>query len=261
MNKPELSILMAGFRAHKWKEVYDSILRSTKRTFEFVIVSPHETLPPELKQYGNIRHFQDFGSPMRAGQIAACMAQSDVWVYLMADDGVYLNDAIDNNVNLLYSMGDNYKNVVVCPYFEGPNGYRKVYQPNEYYLINYHDASRAPVPNNWIGFNNTIIYRKFFEELGGWDCKYETCPMGLVDLAIRAQRNGANAALTNVPIIDFDWCPGDSGDHGPIFYGQTQHDEPLYKETYKNGMDCLPIKIDMMNWKNAPSVWERRFKK
>ncbi len=157
-------------------------------------------------------------------------------------------------------MGDNYKNVAVCPYYEGPNGYSKVRQPREYYLLNYHDSTRTCIPDSWYGFNKTILYRKFFEELGGWDCKYEACPMSLADLAIRAQRFGANVQFTNIPIIDCDWCPVDSGDHSQIFNAQTQFDQPLYKESFKDGIDHLPIKIDLMNWKSAPAFWHRRYK-
>jgi len=261
-SKPEISIPMAALRPHKWEIVYNSIKSSTNRSFELVIVSPEKKLPESLLQYNNIRHFQDFGSPMRAAQIAMILCESDIICGLMADDGEYLPGAIDRNVDLFLSMGNDYKNVLVCKYLEGINGGYKHYQPDAYYLLNYHDSTRIKnIPDNWLGMNNVIMYRKLFEELGGWNCEFEACPMGLADLAVRSNRYGANIQLNHEPIVDFDWFPypGDCGDHGPIYFGQTEHDQPLYAEIYSKDLNDIPIKIDLMNWKKSPSVWKRRF--
>jgi len=41
MTKPEISILMPAIRPQNWTKVYESILSSTRRSFELVIVGPH----------------------------------------------------------------------------------------------------------------------------------------------------------------------------------------------------------------------------
>ena len=243
---------------HIWLNIYNSILCATQRNFELIIVHPHNDIPNEILQYKNIKFFKDCGPPMRCAQIAATLAEGKVLNILPADDGVYLPNTIDQGIDALYKMGDNYKNVVSVQYYEGLVGH-KIKQPREYYQLNYHDATKLScIPNGWIGFNNGFIYRKYFEELGGWDCRYETAPMGLADLAIRIQRDKGNIVLEDIMLLDYDWFPGDTGDHKPIFDAQIQRDQPFYQQIYKNGYDNLPIKINIDNWKNSPKIWTRK---
>lgn len=259
MSIPLLSICMTAFRKEKWYGFYQSILNATTIDFELIIVSPHQSLPDELRQYTNIKHLQDFGPPMRCAQIAASLAEGEILNILPADDGLYLPNSIDEGLKDFFSLEPKnyYKNVLCVQYIEGQPGH-KIRQPNEYYLLNYHAATRLNcIPNHYIGLNNGFIYRKYFRELGGWDCRYETCPLGLADLAIRIQRDGGNMALSELLLLDYDWYPADSGDHKPIFDAQTQYDEPLYHKLYdEEGYN--KIKIPIENWKKSPAVWSRR---
>lgn len=259
MSQTELSIAMTAFRREKWLKFYESILWSTKREFELIIVSPHHELPEELKQYNNIIHVQDKGSPMRCAQRAASLATGKVLNVLPADDGVYLPGAIDQGIDMLYSLGGKLKDVVSVQYLEGPKG-QKIRQPREYYQLNYHAATRLKcIPDQWIGLNNGFLYTEYFKLLGGWDCRYETAPMGLADLAIRIQRDKSNMMLADIMLLDYDWFPGDTGDHKPIFDAQTEHDEPLYQSIYEDGLDKLSIEIaNSFSWQNSPETWTRR---
>ena len=45
---PEISIILPSIRTERLEKLYDSILASTKRTFELVIVGPY-ALPDKLK--------------------------------------------------------------------------------------------------------------------------------------------------------------------------------------------------------------------
>lgn len=258
MKIPELSIAITAFRKDKWYDFYQSILWATNRSFELIIVSPHETLPDALKQYDNIIHIQDRGAPMKCAQRAASVANGRILNILPADDGLYLPGSIDAGVDALLKMGGNLKDVVSVQYLEGPRG-QKIRQPREYYQLNYHAATRLHcIPDSWIGLNNGFLYTNYFKQLGGWDCRYETAPLGLADLAIRIQRDKGNIVLVDIILLDYDWFPGDTGDHKPIFDAQTQHDEPLYQEYYKDGLNNLPINIDLNNWQNADEIWNRR---
>src|SRR3990167_209175 len=158
----KLTILMAGFRKEKWNRVYKSIFDSTdgKVDFELVIVSPHSELPEELKDKKEILHFQDFGSPSRAAQIAGIKATGDILCFLMSDDCIFLPHTIEDSIGIFQSLEYNIKNVLVCTYFEGPNKYLKNFQSNEYYTLNYHKATKLDcLPNNWVGVNQAFMYK------------------------------------------------------------------------------------------------------
>ena len=256
--KPELSILMAGFRKEMWARVYDSILQSTSRSFELVIVSPHEILPDELRQYSHIKHYRDFGSVSRAAQLCTILAEGKVLFTLIADDGVFLPNSLDVGLDALYKMGDSVKNIVVGKYLEGEPG-NKVHQPDEYYLLNYHKATRTNVPDIFWGLNNGLIYREYFEQTGGYkSVEFEVAPLMLADWAIRAQADGANFKFLNLVFADFHWIPGDKKGHNEIHEAQGEHDEKVYRKMYKNGYQQVPVKIDQNSWKQAPSRWARR---
>ena len=258
--KPELSVLMAGFRMEMWSKVYASILNATSRNFELVIVSPHETLPEGLRQYSNVKHYRDFGSVSRAAQLCGILAEGKVLFTLMADDGVFLPNSLDMGLDELYAMGDSIKNIVVGKYLEGQAGSEKIHQPNEYYLLNYHEATRTNIPDTFCGLNNGLIYREYFEQTGGYkSVEFEVAPLMLADWAIRAQADGANFKFLDLLFADFNWIPGDAEGHSEVAHAQVDSDEKVYKKMYKKGYRQIPIKIDQNSWKQAPSKWARRY--
>lgn len=170
--KPEISITMGGIRPERWEKVYDSIVRSTHRTFELIIVGPYG-LTPALQEKRNVKYVKDFGSPMRAYNIAAELAEGKVITW-HADDGLFFDEALDEGVDLLYSMGDNEKNVVIAKYFEGQNYSGADAHPDAYYKL-CNAYPRSPyIPVDWWIFNIAIMHRSFYERLGGFDCKFQS---------------------------------------------------------------------------------------
>src|SRR5690349_654772 len=202
MNKPEISIVLPGIRRDNWKKLYDSIEESTKRTFELIIVGPTE--PPPSLNVKSVKFFKDLGNPVRASNIAASLAEGKLITWA-ADDGVYIPSALDNNINLLYSMPDKgilgtFGNVVVAKYYEGET---KILQPDYYFKINGADCTRSPqIPDHWWIFNVAIMYRKYFDYLKGWSPLFEVCPMAHTDMAIRAQDAGSEVLMSNYPLLD-----------------------------------------------------------
>jgi len=264
MNKPEISIILPAIRQQWWDRFYDSILISTKRTFELIIVGPYP-LTEKLQSLGNVKYVKDFGSPVRASNIAASLCEGKV-VTWGGDDAWYLENTIDTHVDMLYSMGPETNNVVVAKYFEGQEGSidRTTLQPDSYYLINNADCTRSPhIPDDWWIFNAGYLYREFFEFMGGWDCKFEANAMAHTDFAIRAQFMGANVKMSGIAHVCGDHMPGNSGDHMPISVSQIDNDIPLLQSKYRdqNWRTNVDMRIDMDNWKKAPPVWERRFKR
>jgi hypothetical protein len=259
----ELSIILPSIRKNKLERVYNSILASTKRSFELIVVGPFE-LPGCLQYKDNVKYAKDLGSPVRCSNIGAMMAEGK-YIKWFADDAVYLPDSIDNNIDELEKMPFNIKNVVTHGYFEGVDGTQKNLQPNSYYKLgNGPSLMRSPYLNpDWWLFNTVIMHREFFDELGAWDCRFETPFVAHTDLAVRAQELGAIMKWTKYQISDTDWMPGRSGDHAAIHDGQLDHDEPLFSNLYRNPTWKLtrPLRLDIMNWKDSPAIWKRRFSK
>lgn len=256
--KPEISIIMPAIRPHKWERVVESIALSTKRPWELIIVSPYP-LPVSLQTLPHVKYIKDFGSPMRASQIGSLFCEADIIFFLMADDAVFLPEALDKTLDEFKAMTPNTKNVVINKYTEGVDGTNKVLQDDNYYKVNGADCTRSPcVPDDFWIFNTGVMYREFFETLGGWDCRFEACPMGLTDFAIRAQFAGAVVKMCQIQILDVGHMPGTSGDHAPIHYAQILHDQPLFHALYKYKSLEPIINIDQMNWRRAPAFWKKR---
>ena len=257
---PEISIILPAIRPNKWIRLYNSILQSTRREFELIIVSPYP-LPEGLLAVRNVKYVKDFGSPMRASNIGALLCEGEL-VTWAADDAVFLEGSLDNNIDILYSMEPkSIKNVVVSKYFEG-EGEEKPLQPDSYFKINGAPPTSSPhVDENWWIFNVAILYRSFFEELGGWDCSFQACPMGHTDMAVRAQSEGAIVKMTEFPLLDCGHMPGTTGDHAPIHHAQLGDDEPLFQQRYRDPSwkEKVLNHININNWKKSDSVWNKRF--
>lgn len=242
-----LSIILPSIRPHNLEKLYNSI---RCRDFELVIVSPYD-LPENLKQHKNIKYVRDWGSPARAQQIGAVVSEGDIITW-MADDAVYIRE-LDSLVDDLRTKHE--KTVFCYKYSEGGS---LIYHDECYKLKNvYPDYKRIPyVKDNWWIFNVSFMHRSFFDELGGWDCEYEATSPAHTDLALRAQVDGAEAFMFNMSILECTHMMTTTGDHAPIHYAHTQHDEELY--CTKNQNPTVRIALD--NWKRAPKVWARRFK-
>ena len=194
---------------------------------------------------------------MRASQIAASMCEGELVTWI-ADDGILLPDSLDKNIDLLRSMGDNNKNVVVTKYYEGKNGTEKPLQPDNYFKLNGSDWTSSPfISKEWWLFNVAIIHRTFFEELGGWDSLYEGTFYSHADMAVRAQYLGANVKMSDFPLLN---CDHEQLDHAPIESAQIIHDKPLFQSRYRNPSWTMgEMRLDINNWKDSSAVWKRRF--
>jgi len=260
-DKPEISVILPSIRPERLIHFYDSLKKSTRRNFELIIVSPYP-LPIELECYRNIKYVRDFGNPSRAQNIALLLCESPI-VTWQADDAIMIEEAVDKHIEILLSMGDDKKNVVVAKYREGKTGSsdREKLHSDNYFMVSGSPASSPYLnPNYWL-FNVAFMYREFVEELGGFDSRYEGTWSSQTDLAIRAQAVGAKVVMSGMPCMVCDHMPGSSGDHKPIYECQTFHDEPLLQQTYRNPYwtsNASPS-INIMNWKHSQTVWQRRF--
>ena len=104
MSKPEISIILPGIRRELWDRFYESISISTKRTFELIIVGPYP-LTEKLESLTNVKYVKDFGSPVRASNIAASICEGKV-INVSSVDLKRLNATRDRKVQkieLLFS--------------------------------------------------------------------------------------------------------------------------------------------------------------
>lgn len=248
---------MPAIRVENWTKVFESIHNSTKRSFELIIASPYD-LPLELKNYKNIKIVKDWGSPTRASQMAALLIEGKYVFPTHSDDSLFINDAIDKNLDLLISKGDSHKNVVVAKYSESSSyTHSERYQDDDYYkLANAYKTDPRFVNKEWWIYNTVFLHSKYFLEMGGFDCTFQACPYGHADLAIRCQSDGADTSLSPHPII---MCDHGQNDHRPIEVSQVYEDAPIFNERYSKSIDNSKIKIDLMNWKNSPQIWRHRF--
>ena len=263
-DKPELSVVLPGNHPHLWTKVYNSIIGATTRSFELIVVTPMgATVPPWFWYSPNIKVIKDYGSPVRAHAIGATLAEGKLITWI-PDDGEFAPAGLDAAIDKLYEMGTDHKNIVTYKFTEN----EKVYT-DEYYKINFHKGENGEgiaseyISDDYYLLNHCIIYRDYYEELGGIDCSYEGTAMAYVDFSIRAQHNGASVHLLGgIPILNCSQYTDGDTRHSHVEKAQKEHDEPAYFETYKasNWRETVVPKLNVFNWKESPVAWPRKYK-
>jgi len=219
--KVDITILVPAIRKERWVHLYNSIKESTKRSFELIIVGPHN-LPDELQRKINVKYIKDFGNPVRASQIGSLIAEGK-YIFWASDDGTFQKGALDKAMDCLENQENKSINdVVISNYREGGQA-----QSDDVLRLNVAYPKTPYIPDEWYQFNVATMYTEFFHQLGGYDCSFEACPLAYADISARAQRAGANILLLNEVILDCTHMPGTTGDHAPIHYAHLQHGQTL----------------------------------
>jgi hypothetical protein len=251
-----LTVLCPGIRTANWERLYNSIIDAYKGSWEIIFIGPYG-LPDTLKntRLKNVRLINDWGTPMRCQQRGLTEATGE-YITWAADDGVFLPESLTVAMNKV--KGKDYKTIVMGKYTEG-TGDKSAMTNNHYYYLNNHDACNLPfVPKESLMLNVGIVSRQLLNELGGWDCQFEVCPMAYNDFAIRAKRYGAEIIIQDELMFKCSHLPGHDGDHGPIHDGQIWNDQPLFTLIYADKKAEQRIIIPLNNWKDSPSKWQRR---
>lgn len=260
----DLSVIVPSIRMGNLKRLYDSVGKSFSGSFEFIIITPYD-VPKTLQEKTNIKIIKDFGSPVRCMQIGLINCTGD-YITWAADDGFYLDGSLDIAFNKIKEVGENH--VVIGKYYEGGEGLSVVNMPqshvmnsSNYYKVNFHDSSRSKfISDDCFMIMVGIVSRKVLFDIGGWDCRFEVCPMAFVDQSVRLFNYGCTFSFQNETMFRCGHMPGHEGDHGPVHDGQVLCDQPLFQQIYGNpeSKDRKIINID--NWKESPEKWTRRFK-
>lgn len=247
----KVSIFLPTIRPYLLEKWYDSLEKScNKHSFEVIFCGPYD-IPHTLRRKNNVKFIKDFGSPTRAGQIAAINANGD-YLYHTTDDVLFFPnvisdelDSIQGNeiVGMRYREGQNYSgNTLDNTYWYSPNAY-----PN-----------LRGVNNTWGICVHFLMCNKIFIKYGGFDCRWQYLNHAGHDLLFRIQQNeNIKYILSKNEICSADWTPGTMGDHGPVHFAQTEDDAPLFIQEWcvKNTRKCVPLN----NYQNQPEIWKRRF--
>jgi len=270
MDKYDLSVLMPAIRVEKWIDMYNSISKSFHGKWELIIITSKE-LPKELKNRTNVKRINSRRSPMGKQQEGLCQAKGK-WITVVSDDSSWIPGTLDA---IFKEMGDpGYKHITVMKYLEGkefefPNWYLEEMEEDmrfktnydfmkadKYYFTGTHDSSKMPgiSPNSPI-LSVAITSRKLLEEIGGWDCRFQSQAMGNIDLAARIMNYGCTFTIEDIVVSKCGYMKQDTGDHGPIHFAQIEDDQPLLDKIYEYETERTIINLD--NWKESPEIWER----
>lgn len=252
-----LSVLVPGIHPDNWQTLYDSVGSACKYNWEIIFISPYD-LPEEMKNLKNVKHIKDWGTPIKCQQRGLLAAKGD-WVTWAADDGKFLPNSINISFEKLTGRDINDRTLVMGKYFEGL-GDNQHMMGTDYYILSRHKASFSPwLPAHYLMLNVGIVTRKLLLSVGGWDCQFEVCPMAYNDLAVRLQNYGCKFIVQDEMMFMCGHTPLDQGDHGPIHFAQTEHDEPLFKEIYGVQKSIDRVRVSLDTWQDCPDKWERRF--
>lgn len=253
----KLSILLSGIRPSNWQKFYDSILESYHGEFELIIVTPFEMpyIGKALKDTTHVRFIQDWGSPMRCYQIGLVNAIGK-YVTWGADDGVFMPNALDIAVK---TLEETVNCVVVGKYTEGNPNNDEMNKIDYYYPARHSATNVEYMPYDCLMLMEGILPKELMYEVGGWDTKFECCPMGFIDLSIRLYHKGIKFIFQNEILFKCSHMPGMDGDHAPVHLGQTLSDIPRFQLMYSQQKSESRINIELDNWKSSDAQWKRRF--
>lgn len=250
----DITVLCPGIRTENWQKLYNSIDQSfTIGTWEIIFISPY--LLPDVLELDNVKIIKSMASPIVCQQMGLVEAKGD-YITWAADDGVFVPGALDIAHNL---SGKKDNTIVMGKYIEGGNDGAMCMAGDDYYILNKHDGSLLPHHNNTWMLNVGLVPRQMLLGIGGWDCRFEVCPMAYNDLAVRLQNDGVEFIIQNEIMYTCDHMPGETGDHKPIHNAQIKHDQPLFRSIYCRKDSVERKAIPFNNYKDQPERWIRRF--
>lgn len=253
----KLSVVCSGYRVENFRKLYDSIKESFSQDFELVICGPYA---PDWQE-DNFIFIQDYGSPARCCQ-RALLSASGEWVSFAWDDGNYLPGALDRVYKTLTSHDG--RIAVVGKFYEVVHSEKdrdwvaEAQRKDDLYYIKTHNEARSDnFPYNYVIFGPGMINRDDLMKIGGFDTRYETYAIALLDISVRLQLDGVQGLLEPEPVFTCGWSYGLPG-HEAVMDAYNVNDKGMYQSKYR-GSDFGDIVMSVDNWRNSPARWSRRF--
>jgi hypothetical protein len=250
---PVLSIVVPGIRCERWLELYQSIAKSLEsNNFELILVGPWKPIHSELTNSG-VKFISSYRSPNACQQIGAMYAEGK-YIKFEADDCLFTPHALRATVD---ALEEGNADAILTKYGEGGE-----VLDSARYMYGASYPSSPYIDPTWVIFNSAIYKRKFFESVGGFDCRFDVPCLGHADIGARIWRLGDdNRRLLwydVMPVCSCTHLPNRTGDHWAIHDSQQQYDEPLFRTKW-NQLQAPSSVINFDNWKKTEKVWKRRF--
>jgi hypothetical protein len=250
-----LSVIIPGIRPENWVAIYHQLNDSISPfNFELICVGPN--LPPnELTEYKNFKYIKDFGTPSRCLQIGSEFVEGEFLCWV-PDDAIIEKSALYESLEFMYK-NSNENDGMCLLYSEGVDYTGDQHLTPEYWVgVTHRDQRHAQVNPSWKIAPVFLYRKKLFDELGGLDCRFEHVNMNTHDLAYRVQHLGGTIHMSPRKILGVSWVENQK----VITEAYYENDSPLFAELY-NKPEFPRVIIDKNNWKESPSIWERRFNK
>lgn len=248
----KLSVFMPTIRVDLLNKWYQSLLTACGDIdFEVVTCGPFKP-PEELLNLENFKWIEDFGCPTRAAQIAASNCVGEL-LYHTVDDVLFYPNELSNESKRIDLNNDE---IVAMRYREGEGQAGELF-PSYYWYSDLAYKDFGGVKGVWGSCVHFLMKRDLFLEFGGFDCSFEYLNHSTHDLLYRLQNTKpVKYVLSNNEICTADWQPETTGDHAPIHYAQTEHDQFLFRGMW----DTLNRQgsVNLHNWKSVPPIWGRR---
>jgi hypothetical protein len=230
---------------------------SKKHTFEIIFVGPYG-LPIELQPIHNVKYIKDFGCPSRCLQLGSYFAEGEYLAWC-SDDCRIISDKFDEAIEYFdKNLSEN--DCMNMRYSEGANFTGTQHNQAEYWIARTHTDLRFDgVKENWKIAPIFMYKRQSFYKYGGIDCRFEHVNMNTHDLSFYIQEKGWKIIDSPSRVFQFDHQPHKS-DYPPILISYIENDRPLFYNLYKNLDAAKNRNINFENWRNADSIWKRRFK-
>lgn len=256
--KYDLSLLVPGINIQLWETLYAQMQQACKKySWEIIFCGP-EPLPTSLYRVSNIKFIKDMGTPTRAFQLSSLLKEGEFLAYC-PDDSYIIENTIDECIDLLHSEDvDREKDIICLQWFEATN---HAWQPRskDWYTSSYHGSLRLPgVHPEWKIPCNMMMSSRYYDFLGGIDCRFEHMNMNLHDLMFRAQRNKSIVHFS--PNIVLNQSIEHRDYHHPIEQAYREVDLPLFQQLYssKETVEHTPISL-VPNLSVTENIWRRRY--
>lgn len=256
MATPILTIIVPSIRADSLPKLLSTIPGSMgDYSYELIIIGPNSTERPDgHPQLMEFTWIEDYGSPSRCVQRAACEASGKLMVWL-TDDGVLFPLSLGKCIKKLLTLPSS-DGIIVKYTEEGP------YSPlngstDEYYISGNHDANKLPgIPPEYLIAPVPMYYTSFFKRLGGIDAvNFEHVNMNVHDLAYRVQNAGGKLHFSDSVVMH---CNSNNfgADHAVLDQSYGSKDLPSFRSLYGEAGEVRQV-LEMNNWKQAPAKWRR----
>ncbi len=256
MNNPKISIILSSIEPNVWPNLYNQIKKSVGEfTFEVVAVGPFFP-PKEIENIGNFIFLRSFACPSVCLQMGASIARGEFITWLPSDCMVFEN-TLAESIRFLETKNKN--DALTILYSEGINLSGSQHLDPIYWVARTHaDLQLKWVKEGWKIAPIFMMNLEYFKELGGLDCAFEHINLNTHSLMFLLQSKDGVVYSSPNRVFASNWKPW-GFPKGPIQLAYEENDAPLFKKMYDGDENPLTRKVDFDNWRNADSIWKRRF--